>query len=135
MGAVSFGGMRPAPAAPPPPVFYTQEFVREYGQVGTPGDAAATDVATPPPPAPAPSIADLKAVERARVLAEIREEEMGAAEVAAKRLGAWAAELQGRQLPCTLEQEKVMACYASPPGGDQLRSGPLVDAYVRCAKL
>ena len=30
----------------------------------------------------------------------------------------------------TLEVER---CYASPPGGDQLRCGPAVDAYVLAA--
>ncbi|CAK9050800.1 Hypothetical protein SCF082_LOCUS27964 [Durusdinium trenchii] len=42
----------------------------------------------------------------------------------------WAQELQKRTVPCLAEQQEVERCYAAPPGGDQLRCGPVVDAYV-----
>merc|ERR1719387_1593740 len=66
------------------------------------------------------------------------EAELTAAEAAAKRIGSWAEQAQARTVPCAAEQAskaEVERCYVSPPGGDQLRCGPSVDAFVRCAKL
>eukprot|EP00913_Durusdinium_trenchii_P020104 g18892.t1 len=54
----------------------------------------------------------------------------GQSGAAAQRIGSWAQELQKRTVPCLAEQQEVERCYAAPPGGDQLRCGPVVDAYV-----
>eukprot|EP00747_Dinoflagellata_sp_TGD_P165548 gnl/TRDRNA2_/TRDRNA2_186952_c0_seq1.p1 gnl/TRDRNA2_/TRDRNA2_186952_c0~~gnl/TRDRNA2_/TRDRNA2_186952_c0_seq1.p1 ORF type:complete len:152 (+),score=34.56 gnl/TRDRNA2_/TRDRNA2_186952_c0_seq1:58-456(+) len=123
------------PRAPPPvPIFYKEEFFREYSSTPPSAKPAAAE---PPVAAAAPSVdlEQLKGRERAQIRSELREEELSAAEAAAKRLGSWAAELRGRPVPCLAEQSEVERCYASPPGGDQLRCGPVVDAFVRCAKL
>ncbi|CAJ1402850.1 unnamed protein product [Effrenium voratum] len=53
---------------------------------------------------------------------------------AAQRIGSWASELQKRSVPCLPEQQEVERCYSSPPSGDLLRCGAVVEAYVRCAK-
>lgn len=131
MGAVALRSPASAPA--PAPVFYTKEFIETYGGEK---DKIASPQATPATELERPSVseADLKERERLRILAELRAEELGAAEAAAQRIGSWAHELQKRSVPCLAEQQEVERCYAAPPGGDQLRCGPAVDAYVRCAK-
>ena len=133
MGATALRSPASTPASAP--VFYTKEFIETYGsdkdalaspQVPT---QAAESEQTPPV-----SEADVKERERLRILAELRADELSAAEAAAQRIGSWAYELQKRTVPCLVEQQEVERCYAAPPGGDQLRCGPAVDAYVRCAK-
>merc|ERR1719433_613279 len=138
---MAFRSPRPEPA-PAAPIFYTKEFLSEYGTAGPmapdpPQQVQASPPPAPPPPeppAPAPAH-ELKGMERNRILAELREEELSAAEAATQRIGHWAAELQSRTVPCLAEQAEVERCYASPPGGDQLRCAQVVDAFVRCAKM
>mmetsp|Transcript_70331 Transcript_70331/g.199434 ORF Transcript_70331/g.199434 Transcript_70331/m.199434 type:complete len:131 (+) Transcript_70331:71-463(+) len=120
---------------PPVPIFYTDTFFREYGAASPPPPPPVAEPAEPPAPVASASMDELKQQERNRVLAELREQELGAAEAAAARLGRWAADLQRRQVPCLREQAQVEQCYAAPPGGDQLRCASVVDDYVRCAKL
>mmetsp|Transcript_22961 Transcript_22961/g.41076 ORF Transcript_22961/g.41076 Transcript_22961/m.41076 type:complete len:133 (+) Transcript_22961:83-481(+) len=132
MGAVSFRASRPAAAQAP--IFYTEEFFQQYASNG-PVVRAVTGAAAESAPQLSLSDQELKASERLRILAELREQELGAAEAAAQRIGSWASELQRRSVPCLAEQAEVERCYGSPPGGDQLRCGPVVDAFVRCAKL
>merc|ERR1739842_224041 len=99
------------------PVFYTTEFLNEYGS----SNLAPNEPDTPPPPPPAAtSVHDLKATERDRILAEFRNEELCSAEVTAQRIGSWAAKVQARPVPCLTEQLEVERCYAAPPDGDQL---------------
>mmetsp|Transcript_28737 Transcript_28737/g.72162 ORF Transcript_28737/g.72162 Transcript_28737/m.72162 type:complete len:140 (-) Transcript_28737:238-657(-) len=139
MGGVNFSSQRPQPTPPTPVIFYKEDFFKEYGSASP----AAPPTASAAPAAPSPSdispdaaaSASMKASERARILAEIREEELHAAEAAAKRIGAWATALQARTVPCSAEQVEVERCYAAHPGNDQLRCGPAVDAFVQCAKL
>eukprot|EP00930_Biecheleria_cincta_P030461 TRINITY_DN21102_c1_g1_i1.p1 TRINITY_DN21102_c1_g1~~TRINITY_DN21102_c1_g1_i1.p1 ORF type:complete len:133 (-),score=25.41 TRINITY_DN21102_c1_g1_i1:231-629(-) len=131
MGGVSFRAVSPAPG--PAPIFYTEEFIRAH--VTQP---AVPEVPVPPVPEPQSSPSpvshdELKAAERMRILAELRAEELSAAEAAAQRIGSWAKTLQSRTVPCLPEQAEVERCYASPPGGDQLRCGPAVDAFVKCS--
>mmetsp|Transcript_70990 Transcript_70990/g.140976 ORF Transcript_70990/g.140976 Transcript_70990/m.140976 type:complete len:135 (+) Transcript_70990:61-465(+) len=134
MGAMSYRPAQPMqPAAVP--VFYTTEFLNEYGSANlpVPNEPAAPPVDQPPPTPTC--VHDLKAAERDRILAELRDEELCTAEVTAQRIGSWAAKVQARPVPCLTEQLEVERCYASPPGGDQLRCGPVVEAYVQCAKV
>mmetsp|Transcript_78147 Transcript_78147/g.176629 ORF Transcript_78147/g.176629 Transcript_78147/m.176629 type:complete len:139 (-) Transcript_78147:117-533(-) len=138
MGTAPFRSPRPA-QQPAVPVFYSDSYFREYGNADPAASAAAQEsvaVEPPPPPPPQPvSVDELKATERNRILAELREQELSTAEAAAQRIGRWAVELQSRTVPCLGEQAEVERCYAAPPGGDQLRCAPAVDAFVRCAKL
>eukprot|EP00927_Polykrikos_kofoidii_P057613 TRINITY_DN51770_c0_g1_i1.p2 TRINITY_DN51770_c0_g1~~TRINITY_DN51770_c0_g1_i1.p2 ORF type:complete len:127 (+),score=31.85 TRINITY_DN51770_c0_g1_i1:125-505(+) len=125
-------GARSSAARPPrdaQPIFYA-ETVQTISEPPVP-----EPVPPPPPPAPVVDIAELKATERARVLAEMREQETSEAEAAAARIGRWAAEQRSRVAPCAAEQAEVERCYASPPEGDHLRCSDVVMAFARCAKV
>ena len=129
MGTAALRSPASTPASAP--VFYTKEFIETYG---SDKDALASPPTQAEEQTPPVSEADAKERERLRILAELRADELSAAEAAAQRIGSWAYELQKRSVPCLAEQQEVERCYAAPPGGDQLRCGPAVDAYVRCAK-
>mmetsp|Transcript_74991 Transcript_74991/g.160591 ORF Transcript_74991/g.160591 Transcript_74991/m.160591 type:complete len:138 (-) Transcript_74991:146-559(-) len=137
MGATASRAQRSVPA--PAPIFYTEEFIREYGTAGpcsggSRGDSGESAAAVPAQPPPA-SDREMMAAERSRIIAELREQELSAAEAAAKRIGTWAAQRQSRTVPCLAEQAQVERCYASPPGGDQLACAAAVDAFAQCARL
>ena len=136
MGATALRSPASTPASAP--VFYTKEFIETYGSdkdaLASPQVPTQAAESEQTPPVSEADVKELKERERLRILAELRADELSAAEAAAQRIGSWAYELQKRTVPCLAEQQEVERCYAAPPGGDQLRCGPAVDAYVRCAK-
>eukprot|EP00928_Gymnodinium_smaydae_P097060 TRINITY_DN8703_c1_g1_i1.p1 TRINITY_DN8703_c1_g1~~TRINITY_DN8703_c1_g1_i1.p1 ORF type:complete len:160 (+),score=45.73 TRINITY_DN8703_c1_g1_i1:73-480(+) len=135
MGVSGSHFKRPEPQAQP--IFYSEEFMQKYATSKLPQPPAPevpeVPAAAPAPPAPDP--ADLRSAERSRILAQLREEELTAAEASARRIASWVEEQRSRVVPCQAEQLEVERCYASPPGGDQLRCGRVVDAFAKCARL
>eukprot|EP00929_Paragymnodinium_shiwhaense_P082484 TRINITY_DN43478_c0_g1_i1.p2 TRINITY_DN43478_c0_g1~~TRINITY_DN43478_c0_g1_i1.p2 ORF type:complete len:130 (+),score=43.55 TRINITY_DN43478_c0_g1_i1:129-518(+) len=129
MGGVS--SLQPRPTGPAP-IFYTEEFLQKYAASDP---QRASTGAESPGACGGDMSSSLKAVERQRLLAEIREEELASAEAAAKRISSWATAQKERKVPCMAEQAEVERCYASPPGGDQLKCASVVNAYAQCAKL
>eukprot|EP00746_Dinoflagellata_sp_MGD_P027871 gnl/MRDRNA2_/MRDRNA2_165844_c0_seq1.p1 gnl/MRDRNA2_/MRDRNA2_165844_c0~~gnl/MRDRNA2_/MRDRNA2_165844_c0_seq1.p1 ORF type:complete len:123 (+),score=22.54 gnl/MRDRNA2_/MRDRNA2_165844_c0_seq1:99-467(+) len=121
------GQRNTAPIAPLPNIYYSEEFMRQYGHPVYPVKGA--------PGSSSYSGASESAVsQRLHILEELRAEEHQALEKQAAELQARSFELRQRAVPCHEQQAAVLQCYTTRKD-DLLNCAGVVASFAKCAQI